>query len=131
MFREIEEKEEFNLEFCIGVYEEPTDGTIKDIFAEEKQKAGLENTKIYLFIPEEKEAASNDFGNVRRDEDKTYSIRMWPRLHKTDAETRNTIRHELAHIKFGDCDRKLPWPLNRLYTWLVEEPRAIWYANNS
>lgn len=38
--------------------------------------------------------------------------------------TRMIIKHELAHVKNGDLDRKLPRPLGWLYKVLIEEPRA-------
>lgn len=34
------------------------------------------------------------------------------------------IRHELNHIRFGDCDKKLPYYLDKLHRNLIAEPRA-------
>ena len=46
-------------------------------------------------------------------------------------DERDTIKHEIAHIKFGDCDRKLPEPLKIIFNWLIAEPRADWYERHT
>ena len=118
----------------ICVYEKCRDSYLNSVFREEQRRAGL-RCNITLQTPEIFEDAvrvnPKKLGSAARFEPGTYVVLLSPNAIERYSfmfETpRRTIRHELAHIKYGDCDRNLPNVLRQLHTWLVEEPRAFWY----
>lgn len=122
------------------------------ILEEEKRKARLTGVDIslnVLEVTEGDEAYVEDCGlsGFARKEGDVYLIGLneMPEIRgKTGHTVRNTIRHELAHIRNGDCDRylaqrayldSLPKFLKPFYLWyihayenFVSEPRARRYA---
>lgn len=121
-----------------------------EIFEQEKRNAGLENVDIrlrYLTLSNYRGVSPAD---ARRIRDGVYgiTIRLSPdgieghssRASKLSRMTREgqlryLMRHELAHIRNGDCDRvaraKRAWPFrlaNKVYEFFVEEPRAARYG---
>ncbi len=118
--------------------EQTWDSRLLSILDEEIKNAGLKDKEIYLLVPEPGglqylPGEENLCGDVKFTYG-SYQIMIYPeiiaRYEERGASIRSTIRHELAHIKYGDCSkRRFPWRfLNRLYNRLVEEPRAEKYA---
>jgi len=121
---------------CVS-YCQTEDKKLLFILAEEKTKAGLEDKIISLFTPEESDFEESYYmnpcllGDARTSNDEEYEITLYPLvLIKDYARIRKTIRHELAHIKYGDCDSKLTGILRKLYSFFIFEPRARIYANS-
>lgn len=124
--------------WCV-FFEQTRDSSLLELLKEEKRNAGLEETDISLFLPEEGTYElvhglnPGRIGSAVGSRDKRYTITLYPLALERESKVygydcrRSIIRHELAHIKFGDCDRKFPkglrW-LQKIYTSLVEEPRA-------
>ncbi|MBI4141324.1 hypothetical protein HY484_00185 [Candidatus Woesearchaeota archaeon] len=109
----------------------PTNLTdLLQIFEEERRKIGLSETDISLLLPEDEPFEVGFIGCAGGNQQKGYSVSLCPNAIELDGRytMRQVIRHELAHIKNGDCDRKLPRVLKWIYTILIEEPRANWYA---
>jgi hypothetical protein len=110
------------------------DPSLLSIFEEEKVKIGLSETDIDLQVPEEPDYHEDTLWRLKPAEtlgnsDWGYSIVLFPiSAERSDYTLRQIIRHELTHIKNGDCDRELPGFFGWLYNNLVEEPRAKWYA---
>lgn len=129
---------------CI-LFEQTKDYSLLRLLEEEKRKMGIVEREIFLLLPEKglcglvHNLDSDKMGGVVKLVDNTYQITLYPLALKKAKEifgydpTSLTIRHELAHIKFGDCDRKFPtgfkW-LQRIYNYFIEEPRARAYAHN-
>lgn len=121
----------------VCIYETCQDPRLDKIFEYEKKRAGLSRTDITLQIPENNDDAvyvdSNMIGLARTDafEPGSYNILLnmglIDRYSFLGITERNVIRHELAHIRNGDCDISLPWGLKVIYHWLFAEPRAMWY----
>ncbi|MFH1511462.1 MAG: hypothetical protein ABIF10_07255 [Candidatus Woesearchaeota archaeon] len=96
------------------------------IFDMEKKKAGLEGENILLLAPED----ITGYYRINRmfvtgDKSVGYAL--------VDAtlvcqDYHRAYRHELDHIRNGDCDRKLPLIIKQLYQWFVEAPRAFFYS---
>ena len=123
------------LENCfLNCYIASDNETYIKILHEEKERASLSGINIFLFIPETPEDMDPYLlGSSIKFKD-CYEIRLnpSPRIRrKYEYDERNTIRHELAHIKYGDCDRRLPPILKKIYHSLIEEPRANFYARES
>jgi len=101
------------------------------ILEEEKIKAGLDSAEIHLMLPEDLQDDTNPdiIARVHKIKNNDYEITLYPAAMKSGRRSaRSEIRHEIAHIKYGDLDRRLPGYLKRVYNLLVEEPRAKWYA---
>jgi len=93
-------------------YGTTSDNLLTRIFDEEKENIGLADEDIALWIPETWGEACFAY----EDEPKTvasawgvkeegYNVRLMPvKMARTQQDIRNTMRHELAHIAFGDCD---------------------------
>jgi len=120
-------------EFIRNAYVETTDPRLLNILEEEIFYTDLGDKDISLLLPELPKRATMDNpdigGDVSGSRDDGYGITLypltiaiWDKIY--GRTTRMVIKHELAHIKNGDVDRKLPKPLKWLYNILVEEPRA-------
>ena len=135
-----------NLGFWCVLFEQTRDPSLLRSFKEEIITAGLEKTDISLLLPEEGTYQlvytldPDRMGSATKSGDKKYTVTLYPLALERAKEifgydtSRDVIRHELAHIKFGDCDRKFPrglkW-LQRIYNSLIEEPRARAYVHRS
>lgn len=102
------------------------------ILEEEKHRAGISSYDISLSIPEQLPYHDPEllgFSDGSRDEG--YAIGINPSGGILfDFRPRKTIRHEIAHIKYGDCDIN-PEILKKLHYWFIGEPRARWYARKA
>ncbi len=130
-------------EFCKVGYVETNAPELLGLLAKEKEEIGLSGVPIYLFVPEEPGYILRRTGlftsrvlcgdaSVWHPQEDSYAVTIFPAgIQSTHGrrDTKHVIRHELAHIKNGDCDRKLPRGLRYLYRLLIEEPRAARYAN--
>ena len=107
------------------------------MLGEEIKIIGLDGIKVELLVLETGEgnkAYANQcgyYGYADRTKDGCFEIGINRRL---DARRRNkktirdTVRHELAHIKYGDCESDLPEYMRQLFYNFVHEPRANAYA---
>lgn len=122
------------LNLVITVFIETENSGLLDILNEEKIKAGLDSIEVHLMLPEIPEEADTDPDLLARSgkiNSNDYQIILFPlAMKRWGRSARHEIRHEIAHIKYGDLDRKLPSCLKTIYNLLVEEPRARWYALN-
>lgn len=102
---------------------------LTEILDKEVQRENLQGKKIFLVSPEKIEDVYkiNKFFGMGN-----FSVgyvivdaSVGPTDYFTD---RKNIRHELAHIKFGDHDRGGLPLLLKIYYLIIEEPRAMFYA---
>jgi len=101
------------------------------VLEQEKKRANLKDVAITLLVPENLWDAGmeNYHGNSSGSKREGYTIAINPVVKDIlPFNLRHTIKHELAHIKYGDCDRKLPTVIHSLYSFFVQEPRAEFYA---
>ena len=109
---------------------ETTEPSILRVLAEEVAKAGLEDDDVLVFLPEinydsmfynENSAEVSNVGGK-------YYIFLYPiQMRMDDCPIRRAIRHEIAHIKYGDVDREaLPGIFENIYR-MFEERRARIY----
>ena len=97
-----------------------------------KRKYGLTDKNIRLYEERLREGISDRVcGTATKTGENEYdvdinreNIEWWIELGERSVSLENTIRHELNHIRFGDCDKELPPPFNKLYRNLIAEPRA-------
>lgn len=125
--------------FILGAWVETRNPEYLAILDEEKEKAGLHDTDISLFVPDPPEYGytrcflngESIYGEAFKWNDKAYGINLIPvpeAREITGHSIRETIRHELAHIKYGNCDIRLPKFLHVLHSKFISEPRARRYA---
>ena len=123
------------IEFFSDVREfiEVTDSERLEMLRDEQERAGLGDLEISLFVPAgDQDYNSMSYGSAYRDGDR-YAVNLnVQRILLFDVPSvseRKVLRHELAHIKYGDCDRNVP----RRFPWNVvrflQECRAEWYAH--
>ena len=117
----------------IGVLFETEDPYLLSIFQEEIRKAQLDGLDIRLLVPDNPETCDKLVprlhGRAIGYGDLEYSVELYPMaIERFNSTPRKTMRHELAHIKYGDLGRKLPKLIEKLYSIFVKEPRANWYA---
>lgn len=121
-----------NLNKGIMFFNLTNDPYFLSILEEEKSRIGLENTKIDICLPE-----YENYKNLwtpawtSGNKEEGYNICLIPKsIKQIFGSYRFTIRHELAHIKCGDCDleNKLPEFLLNLHYSLYGEHRANFYA---
>ena len=102
-----------------------------DILEKEKIRADLEDIDIKLYIPDSEECTGMYYdilAEVDGSKERGYEIKLHlPIIKHHKRDPKNSIKHELAHIKYGDCDRNLPKIINFFYSNLIFEPRAIFY----
>lgn len=117
------------IEFC------DNDHPYVEILSREIRNAGLEGKVINLHIIDNSELYGNykpnAVGYVHKAEDGvSYNIFLFPeRIEQCkDQDVTYVIRHELAHIKFGDLDSNLKGEWKKRYNKVVEDPRAHEYA---
>lgn len=124
----------------IGIFEETDDTDLLSILQREQETIGLSGVIINLLVPDEESYTyGSTAGCCFRSNDERYAIVLIPatikrvsfRGHSTECVlTERAITHELAHIKNGDCDVKLPRIIRFFYNWLIAEPRAQRYVFN-
>lgn len=79
------------------------EGELKKVYEEEKNKLGLTDIKIELFLENFEKSA------VRKFEDGIYWLRTREEYLQNPKAFRSVCRHELYHIAAGHCDlRYLP-----------------------
>ena len=106
------------------------------ILKDETQKADLGGLEIELFSYQSRLPSGitwhtrHPASSVRVSEGR-YRITLKTPPDEPIDEIRRYIRHEIAHIKHGDCDRELPRILRALYNKLVAEQRANRYMNKN
>jgi predicted SprT family Zn-dependent metalloprotease len=119
-------------EFIKNVYVQTKDSGLLMILEEGEKEAKLERKNIYLFLHEEFGTNLEHptmLSNTRTSIKGEYYITLYPlTIKKHNICLKEVIMHELAHIKYGDLERRLPPILKKIYKILVEEPRARRYA---
>ena len=113
------------------LFVETDDSYLVGLLEEEITNAGLDDKQIVLLLPElnYRHKLYSSIAEVEKIEKNSYEIRLFPVcMEEDECSARIAIRHELAHIKYGDVDR---WWfsefLEEWYSLFVEEPRAIRY----
>ena len=106
------------------------------IFEDKKKDVGLFDVKIdVLFLKERGNEILAEligfYGRVWNNPDGSYTVRINESMIRKHGRTiRSSIRHELAHIKYGDCESgdNLPTYLRHIFRDFVHEPQAEAYA---
>jgi hypothetical protein len=100
--------------------EDCQDPGLNRLFAEEIRKAGLEDRTIQLLTPVD--AASNrafmwTLPWASGNKEEGYAVQLTGPFGLLPSQVRDTIRHELGHIKLGHCDTvgKLPPIIKQAY----------------
>jgi len=112
------------------------EGMLARILVEEKSKARLEDSPISLFVPKD----SNYFeggifspilGSACGSKSEGYEVIVYPAAIALSllGTARDTIRHELGHIKRGHCDREASGKRRGLLRRFSEEVSARFYAS--
>jgi hypothetical protein len=116
------------IEYISAVWEPCPDPDYQETYREEVRRAGLQGVDISLLTLENGSSSETvGFANGNRSEG--YSIGVNPEHPEAKAFAQSPerlMRHELAHIKNGDCDREVPLLL-RWLDWAISETRAIFY----
>jgi len=86
------------------------------ILEEETIRANLEEVDIKLYLPNTKKIDGmycDILAQVNGSKNNGYKIKLHlPIIEHHKKDPRISIKHELAHIKYGDCDRNLPKIIN-------------------
>lgn len=131
----LEPKEFVTEEILVNSFNEETDPLTLALFADEQNRAGLSGVEITLLRakhPPVNFAARFIMAETQGSKEQGYTISLYPQIIGEGwLAKKHTIRHELAHIFYGDCDRlenrkKISW-----YRTLFQELRAEWYAYKS
>ncbi|MBI1935406.1 hypothetical protein HYS31_03115 [Candidatus Woesearchaeota archaeon] len=121
--------------YFLWLWEPLSNPTLLRITREEIERLSLLEKEILFYVPEKPYDVSDDTSSVTKIED-IYEVRLHPSQIKTVYEACKTIRHELAHVAFGDCDRfrkvpgKLGIFLTKAYYVFIGELRAARYGKN-
>ncbi len=108
----------------------------RELFEEQAGYMKVSDKDIALLVPESLGCTRRlpngnlIFGVGRRGpRARTYDLIIFPAtIEMRGRDEAAVMRHELAHVRFGDLDRRLPCCLRKLYTTFVEEPRASLYG---
>jgi len=124
------EKEHLEPEqFIEMAFIETFDSPLLEILRKEQKKAGLSSCDIRLLLPEDPEYRGSFIAKVSGKRQEGYEIVLVPgSLEKWGYSLQEAIRHELAHIKHGDLDKKRMWPVSLFYNRFLKERRAVKYA---
>lgn len=127
-FQEIIDR--FGNEKSIIFFEPAKDPEYLRIFEREKKAMGLGHKDITLQLPDDLSYRDGlTLGRAKKaDEGEAYIVRLIPAAIEWSApfhSIEEVTRHELAHVKNGDCDTNFSPVVRWLYYIVIAEPRAI------
>jgi len=122
----------------LAVWESVKDTRVLEFFEQEVSRIGLDIQNVFLLEPEEPNCTGTQTTSSAVKSRRSYLIFLHPKDSVTFREIKWTIRHELAHIIYGDCNKsRFMWlpegvrmALADAYYLLIGEPRANRYADS-